>query len=51
MCWSYEEVEKAVKKMKLGKASGPTGVLADHLKAGQEVVIEQLSYICNQVMA
>ena len=33
--------------MKLGKAAGPTGVMADHLKAGQEVVIEQLTDICN----
>ena len=47
---SYEEVEKAVRKMRLGKAAGPTGVMADHLKAGQEVVIEQLTDICNQVM-
>ena len=47
---TYEEVEKAMRKMKLGKAAGPTGVMADHLKAGQEVVIEQLTDICNQVM-
>ena len=40
-----EEVEKAVRKMKLGKAAGPTGVMADHLKEGQEVVIEQLTDI------
>ena len=33
--------------MRLGKAAGPTGVMADHLKAGQEVVIEQLTDICN----
>ena len=47
---SYEEVEKAVRKMKLGKAAGPSGVMADHLKAGGEVVIEQLTDICNQIM-
>ena len=47
---SFEEVEKALRKMRVGRAAGPTGVMADNLKAGQEVVIEQLPDICNQLM-
>ena len=31
---SYEEVEKALKKMQCGKAAGPSGVMDDQLKGG-----------------
>ena len=47
---SYEEVEKALKKMQCGKAAGPSGVMADQLKGGEEVVIEQLRDLCNQIL-
>ena len=47
---SYEEVDKALRKMKCGKAAGPSGVMSDQLKAGEEVVVEQLTDLCNQIL-
>ncbi len=36
--------------MQCGKAAGPSGVMADQLKGGEEVVIEQLRDLCNQIL-
>ena len=34
------EVRKAIKKMRTGKAGGPSGIVSDMLKGGGETVIE-----------
>ena len=44
-----EEVKKALKKMKNGKAAGPTQVTADLLKAGGDFCAELLAAICRRV--
>ena len=44
-----EEVKKALKKMKNGKAAGPTQVTADLLKAGGDFCAEELAAICRRV--
>ena len=44
-----EEVKKALKKMKNGKAAGPTQVTADLLKAGGDFCGEELAGICRRV--
>ena len=35
------EVRKAIKKMRTGKAGGPSGIVSDMLKGGGETVIEE----------
>ena len=47
---SQEEVKKALKKMKSGKTGGPTGVVADMLKAGGETMVECYTDLCNSII-
>jgi hypothetical protein len=47
---SFEEVKAAVKKMKNNKASGPTGVVADMVKAGGDAGAKWVTDVCNQVV-
>jgi hypothetical protein len=47
---SHEEVKKAIKKMKSGKAGGPSGVVADMLKAGGETIVECFTDLCNSII-
>lgn len=47
---SLEEVRAAVKKMKSNKASGPSGVVADMLKAAGEAGIVWVADMCNSVV-
>jgi hypothetical protein len=44
------EVEKALKKMKRGKAAGPTGVTAKMLTASGDLEVEWLTDICNSIV-
>ena len=45
-----EEVEVAMKHMKNGKASWPTGVVIERLKAGGECCLKLLTKIFNKVL-
>lgn len=47
---SLEEVRAAVKKMKINKAPGPSGVVADMLKAAGETGLIWLTDVCNAVV-
>ena len=48
---TYEEVNKAVLKMKSNKASGPTGVVADHMiKAAGVSGTAWATDVCNAVV-
>ena len=47
---SEEEVEAAIGKMKLGKASGPSGVVADMLKAAGEDGTRWMTELRNAVV-
>jgi hypothetical protein len=44
------EVVKALKKMKRGKAAGPTGVIAEMFTASGNLVVEWLTDICNSIV-
>ena len=45
--FTADEVSRAVSKLKKKKASGPDGLLAEHLKAGGEAVVIWLMNILN----
>ena len=47
---SEEEVEATIGKMKLGKAAGPSGVVADMLKAAGEDGTRWMTELCNAVV-
>ena len=47
---SEEEVEAAIGEMKLGKAAGPFGVVADMLKAAGEYGTRWMTELCNAVV-
>merc|ERR1712121_389681 len=47
---SQEEVKNVMKKMKYGKAGGPTGVVADMFKAGGETVVKWITNLCNSIV-
>ena len=47
---SREEVDRALKKMKNGKAPGPSGVVTEMLKASGEVGVEWLTEKCKSVI-
>ena len=47
---SEEEVEAAIGKMKLGKAGGPSGVVADMLKAAGDEGTRWMTELCNAVI-
>ena len=47
---TLEEMKSAVKKMKSNKASGPTGVVADMIKAAGEFGLVWLQELFNQVL-
>ena len=47
---SEEEVEAAIGKMKLGKAAGPSSVVADMLKAAGEDGTRWMTELCNAVV-
>ena len=47
---SREEIGRALKKMKTGKAPGPSGVVTEMLKASEEVSVEWLTELCNSVL-
>ena len=47
---TLDEVKAAVKKMKCNKASGPSGVVVDMLKAAGETGIEWVADVCNAVI-
>jgi hypothetical protein len=44
------EVEKALKKMKKGKAAGPSGVVSEMLKAAGEIGAEWMTDLCNSIV-
>ena len=44
------EVEAAIGKMKLGKAAGPSGVVADMLKAAGDDGTRWMTELCNAVV-
>ena len=46
-----EEIEKALREMKNGKAAGPTGVTSELLKAAGSVGLRQLTNIMNERLA
>ncbi len=43
------EVEKAIARLKCGKATGMDGITAEMLKYGGDIVVEWLLLICEQV--
>jgi len=45
------EVRRAIKAMKLGKASGVTDVVAEHVVASGEIGVEVMVKLCNRVLA
>ena len=45
-----EEVKKALKKMKKGKAAGSTGVVSEMMKAAGDLGIEWLTDLCNAIV-
>ena len=45
------EVSSALEKRKIPKALGPSGVVAEIMKAEKEFVIEWLTDLCNDIMA
>src|SRR5664279_6408740 len=47
---TFEEVKVAIKKAKLGKAAGPSGVVAEMLKAAGDVGIQLMTDLCNAVV-
>ena len=47
---SEEEVGAAIGKMKLGKAGGPSGVVADMLKANGDEGTRWMTELCNAVV-
>jgi hypothetical protein len=47
---SFEEVRRAIMKSRDGKASGPSGVVAEMLKACGELGVEWMTNICNAVV-
>ena len=47
---SEVEVEAAIGKMKLGKAAGPSGVVADMLKAAGDDGMRWMTELCNAVV-
>ena len=47
---TIEEVQDAIKKMKNNKAAGPSGVVADMLKAAGEAGTRWITDICNRVV-
>ena len=47
---TYEEVNKAILKMKSNKASGPTGVVADMIKAAGVSGTAWVTDVCNAVV-
>ena len=48
--FSVEEVSAAVSKLKCGKAAGPDGLMAEHLKAGEEMVVIWLMNVLNTIL-
>jgi len=47
---SSSEVRSAIAKTKLAKAAGPSGVVADMLKASGDVGIQWLTDLCNKIV-
>ena len=47
---SSEEVEKAIKKMKIGKAAGPSGVVSEMIKAADGIGVAWLTDLCNSIV-
>ena len=48
--FSAEEVSAAVSKLQCGKAAGPDGLMAEHLKAGGEMVVIWLLNVLNTIV-
>ena len=48
--FSAEEVSAAVSKLKCGKAAGPDGLMAEHLKARGEMVVIWLLNVLNTIV-
>lgn len=45
------EVEEVLKRMKKGKAAGPTGVVAEMMKASQVLTVDWLTDLCNLIVS
>jgi len=45
-----KEVREAMRKMKCGKAPGPSGVVAEMLNAAGEVGIQRMTALCNAIL-
>ena len=48
---AFEEVKVAVQKAKLGKASGPSGIVDEMLKAAGNVGKQCMTDLCNAVIS
>ena len=49
-CVTMEEVEKAIKEMKLGKATGVSEISAEHIKASGVVGVRVITEIANRIL-
>ncbi len=47
---SEEMVSKAIKKMKVGKAAGPSGIIVEMLKAAGDGIIAPITHLFNQIV-
>ena len=48
---TFNEVERALRGMKLGKAIGPSGLSADLLKAAGENIVPKLTVLFNEILS
>ena len=50
-CWiGRQEIKKAIKKSKKGKAAGPSGVVSEMIEAADELGVDWLTDLCNAII-
>ena len=47
---SHSEMKSAITKTKLGKAAGPSGVVAEMLRASGDVGVQWVTDLCNKIV-
>jgi len=46
-----DEISKALRMMKKGKAAGPSGIVSEMFMADEDCSVEWLTYLCNLIVA